>query len=271
MTPTRRLFGCLLALCLAGCACLPLPDAATVREIAPTGKLRVAFILGNPVQVMPDAAGELRGPAIDIGRELARRLGVPFKPAGLPRAEDIVASAASGRWDIAFLAFDPARTGELDFTPPYLLAHNSYLLPAGSPVRTFEDADRPGMRIGVGQRDAIDNHLSRTLKNAELVRNTRGNAGAVELLRSGQVDLYAANAQRLAELAAQLPGSSVIEGSLLGVGQAIAIPRKAIPGGRRAGLDFLRAALEELKTDGFIQRAIDRSRLKGATVAPGTK
>src|SRR5262252_646954 len=166
------------------------PPAAVLKDLAPTGKLRATFIASNPVQVVKDAAG-YRGPAIDLGRELARRLGVPFEPIGHPRAADIVASAKSGAWDIAFLAFDPERADAVDFSPAYLEAHNGYIAPAGSPVAAFADADRSGVRIGVGQNDAVDFHLTRTLKSATLVRNAAGTAGALELVRAGKVDLYA--------------------------------------------------------------------------------
>src|SRR5262249_49048193 len=200
------------------------PPAAALGDLAPTGKLRVTFIASNPVQVVKDAGG-LRGPAIDLGRELAKRLGVPFEPLGHPRAADIVASARSGAWDIAFLAFDPERADAVDFSPAYLEAHNEYLAPARSPVRSFADADRAGVRIGVGQNDAVDLHLTRALKSATLVRNPGGTPGALDLVRAGKVDLYAANRQRLDEMLAQLPGSRVIEGSVLAVRPAIPLPK----------------------------------------------
>jgi polar amino acid transport system substrate-binding protein len=132
------------------------PSSAALRDLAPTGKLRVTFIASNPVQAVKEATGELRGPAIDLGRELARRLGVPFEPLGQPRAADIVASAKTGSWDLAFLAIDPERADVVDFSPAYLEAHNEYLAPAGSRVASFAEADRAGVKIGVGQRDAVD-------------------------------------------------------------------------------------------------------------------
>jgi polar amino acid transport system substrate-binding protein len=52
---------------------------ATAGELAPTGTLRATFLAANPVQATVDpATGEVRGPAADLGRELARRLGVSF-------------------------------------------------------------------------------------------------------------------------------------------------------------------------------------------------
>ena len=239
----------------------PLP--AALRDLAPTGKLRVAFIASNPVHAVRDSGGEFRGPAIDLGRELAGRLAVPFEPLGHPRAEDIVTSAKAGAWDVAFLAFDPARSAEVDFSPAYLEAHNGYLASTASAIASPAEADRPGVRIGVGQRDAVDLHLTRTLKHAGLVRNAAGTPGALELIRSGKVDLYAANRQRLDELAAKLPGTRILEGSVLAVQQSLALPK-----GRAAGLAFVATFVADAKASGLVAQSITRAGLRGVTVAP---
>jgi polar amino acid transport system substrate-binding protein len=247
----------------AGAPAAEPPSSAALRDLAPTGKLRVTFIVSNPVHVVRDASGEFRGPAIDLGRELAKRLGVAFEPVGHPRAEDIVTSAKAGGWDVAFLAFDPARSAEVDFSPAYLEAHNGYLASAASAIASPAEADRSGVRIGVGQRDAVDLHLTRTLKHAELVRNTGGTPGALELIRSGKVDLYAANRQRLEELAAKLPGTRILEGSVLAVQQSMALPK-----GRDAGLAFVATFVADAKASGLVAQSIARAGLRGVTVAP---
>src|ERR1043165_1962601 len=47
-------------------------------DLAPTGRLRVGINYGNPVLAQGGpAAGDLRGIAVDLGRELGRRIGVP--------------------------------------------------------------------------------------------------------------------------------------------------------------------------------------------------
>ncbi len=54
------------------------PDGRDVRPraaLAPMGKLRVAFLLGPIYATKNSATGELKGVAIDLGEELARRLG----------------------------------------------------------------------------------------------------------------------------------------------------------------------------------------------------
>jgi hypothetical protein len=66
----------------------------------------------------------------------------------------------AGAWDIAFLANEPVRAAEIDFSPAYLEIETSYLVPAGSPIRTIEDVDRPGVRIACADRAAYDLYLA---------------------------------------------------------------------------------------------------------------
>jgi hypothetical protein len=64
--------------------------------IAPTGTLRASFIATNPVQGRVDAkTGATTGPATDLVRELARRLGVPFVVAPLPDAGAVLESVVA--------------------------------------------------------------------------------------------------------------------------------------------------------------------------------
>ena len=77
---TRLLLSALAALLLAGCAAGPVAPTQELRSLlAPTGKLRVGVYPGSPSSFIKDKeTGENRGLTYDLGKELARRLGVPF-------------------------------------------------------------------------------------------------------------------------------------------------------------------------------------------------
>src|SRR5262249_58764793 len=108
----------------------------------------------NPVQAITDpASGEVRGPAAELTRELARRIGVPFTIAGAQGVAGVLDSVKQGRADIGFLAFDPVRAAEVDFSQTYSLPHHTSVVLEGSPIRAGAEVDRPGVRIGVGARD----------------------------------------------------------------------------------------------------------------------
>ena len=72
-------------------------------DIAPGGTLRAIYLGSNPAQAMRDpATGEVRGPAYDLARELARRNNVPleFKPIARPRA--VIEAVKNAEADIGF-------------------------------------------------------------------------------------------------------------------------------------------------------------------------
>jgi polar amino acid transport system substrate-binding protein len=243
-------------------ACLT--GVAWADELAPTGTLRATFIATNPVQAVTDAqTGEVRGPAAELTRELARRLGVPFTITGAQGPNGVIESIKTGKADIGFLAFDPQRAVEVDFSQAYSLAQNTYVVLDGSPIRSAADIDRPGIRIGATTRDAGELFLTRTLKAAELVRNPGGNLEvAVRQLKAGEIDAYGTNRQRLSELVARTPGLRLLPDNFYGVEQAI-IVAKGNP-----GLPRIDRFLDEARASGLIAAAIARSGLVGLDVAP---
>src|ERR671936_286192 len=122
-------------------------------ELAPTGTLRVALNLSNTLLVSTAPAdGEPSGIAPDIGRELARRLGVPVEFVRYPRPGELVEAVSSGAWDVGLIGADPLRAGEIAFTPAFLEIEATYLVPADSPIRMIDEVDRPGVRIAVAEK-----------------------------------------------------------------------------------------------------------------------
>jgi polar amino acid transport system substrate-binding protein len=234
-------------------------------DLAPTGTLRATFLAANPVQgVIDTATGAVSGPAVDLGRALARRQGVGFAIDGLAGVQAVIESVTSGVADIGFLAYDPARAVDVDFSQPYSLAYNTYLVPAASALRAAADVDRPGIRIGVGKGDAADLYLGRTLKHAELRPNAGGTlAAAMQMFASGEIDAYAANRQRLVELVATRPDMRVLPDNFLAVEQAIVVRK-----GDAARLAIVDRFIEDARASGLIRAALDRAKLVGVDVAP---
>jgi polar amino acid transport system substrate-binding protein len=241
----------------------PPPPPEVARALAPGGALRAAINLGNPVLAQRDpATGALGGASVDLAREVGRRLGLPVTLVPFDAAGKVVAAAAAGAWDLAFLARDPARAAELRFTPPYVVIEGTYLVPEASPLRAVEDLDRPGVRIAVGRGAAYDLYLSRALKHAALVRSDTS-AGAVELFLREGLDAAAGVRNPLAAYAASHPGVRVLPGRFTVIEQALAAPR-----GREAAGRWLDAFVEEVKASGFVAAALARSGQRDAAVAP---
>ena len=254
----------LALLLVAGCASAPSVPPAARAELSPTGKLRVGLILSNQVLVTKDpSTGELRGVTINLGKALAQRLGVPFEPVGYANPAGLVKSFGTDQWDIAFLAFDPARAKEVDFSPPYMEVDNTYLVTAKSKVGTVELADQAGVTIAVPERSAPDLFLSRNLKSAKVMRVPGGADAAIEALKSGKADAYAENAHMLSLYADRLPGARVLEGRYTVIQHAVATPK-----GKMAASEYMKTFVEEAKSDGTVAEAIRAAGLRRTRVAP---
>jgi len=193
MRTTHWVMTAILGLLLTGCAGISTAPTPEVRQaLAPTGKLRVALQLGNPLNVIQDSAsGEMKGVAFDLGKELARRIGVPFEPVMYPSVGALLDSGKSGAWDVAFVGFSPERAKEWDFSALHMEVEFGYLIPGGSSISTMADMDRPGIRVAVQEKSGPDSFFSRTLKNAVMIRAS-SNPGALEALKSGKADAIAA-------------------------------------------------------------------------------
>ena len=217
-------------------------------------ELDISLNIGNPVLASKDpATGEVHGVTVDLGRALATQLGVPVVLVEYPNVARIVEGAQSGAWDIAFLAINPARAGDMDFTPPYMEVEDTYLVPTASPIRT-----------AVPSRSAPDVFLSSRLKQAALVRGET-EAAAFELLRTGQAEAFAANRNSFATFTAGLTGYRALDDYFLAVPMAIAVPK-----GHANALATVSAFLEEAKASGDVPRAIERAHLLGVRVTPAS-
>jgi polar amino acid transport system substrate-binding protein len=243
----------------------PAAAADLAADLAPTGTLRASYIATNPVQAFVDpASGQVRGPAAALTAELARRAGVSFAVTGAKGVEGVLDSVKNGQADIGFLAFDAVRAAQVDFSQNYALAQNSYLVVEASPIRSIADADKPGIRIGVGARDAGDYFLTRTLKSATLVRNEGGIGEAtVKALLAGELDAYAGNRMRLAEAAKKTPGLRLVPDNFYGVEQAVIVPK-----GHAARLAIIERVIDEARASGLIADAIATAGLIGVDVVP---
>src|SRR2546427_1915797 len=213
MRTTQWLMTAILGLLLTGCAGIhtaPTPEAR--QALAPTGKLRVGLQLGSPHNVIRDpVSGEMKGVGFDLGKELARRMGVPFEPVLYPSVGALLDSGKSGAWDVAFVGFSPARAKEWDFTALHLEIEFGYLIPGDSSMSTMADVDRPAIRVAVQEKSQPDIFLSRELKHAVVVRAS-SLAGTLEMLKSGRADVIFSIKPSLFEISNQLPGSRVLDG-----------------------------------------------------------
>lgn len=259
-----KLYG---AMALAFACCnhpLAAQTAADAARLAPTGVLRVTFLNGNPVQGRTDAqTGAISGPIADITKELARRIGVSFQISAVNGARAVLDSVVQHTADIGFLAFDASRAAEVDFTKPYELAYNTYLVRTDSPLQTVAASDREGIRIAAVKGDSGELFLGRTLRHAELKSLPALTVDeASKMLDAKQIDAFAANRQRLVDAAGRLPGVRVLPDNFFAVEQSLVVAK-----GNSTKIETLNRFLDDLRASGFLKAAIDRARLSGVEPA----
>jgi polar amino acid transport system substrate-binding protein len=251
---------------VAGCVSLSdRPTSAALKELAPTGKVRVGVVVA-PAQsaffAIKDSNGQPRGVTVDLGNALAQRLGVDIEFMVATNSGAITDAITSGALDVTFMPVDDERKRRVDFGPDYFVIENTYLVPAGSNIKTLTDVDRPNMRvIGIANTTTIRN-AGRLLKNTTITA-AKSVDEAMEMLRSGKTDAFALTRDSLPPLAAQLPGSRILDGSFHQTGIAIAVPKN-----RPNALAYVTAFMENAKSSDIVRRAFDNAGFKDLAIAP---
>ena len=235
------------------------PDV--IKELAPTGTLRASINLGNIVlaQGTPDNP---TGVTPELARELGKRLGVPVSLTAFDAAGKAFEAMKAGKVDIVFLAIEPVRAAEIEFTAPYVIIEGVYMVRQDSPLKIPADVDKPGIRVGVNKASAYDLFLTRTLKNASLVRSEDG----AKLFIDQKLDAAGGVKQALQKFAAGRSDVRLMDQRFMEIQQAMGTAK-----GRLAGAAYLRGFIEEMKATGFVADALKRSGQHDAAVAPAAK
>ena len=248
---------------LVACAPAPPTPPPARADLAPTGTLRAGINFANALLTSTNAAtGERGGLAVDLARELGRRLEVPVEIVPFESAGALADAAKAGVWDVAFLGAEPQRASEINFTAAYVEIASTYLVPAGSPIKTVADADRDGVRIAIAEKSAYDLFLSRSLQRAKLER-AAGVDNAFKLMVADKMDALAGLRPVLVTYVEKLPGSRVLDDAFTTVQQAIGTPK-----GREIGAQYLREFVEDIKASGLVAATIEKNNVRGLTVAP---
>jgi polar amino acid transport system substrate-binding protein len=231
-------------------------------QLAPTGTLRVGLNLTNTLLTAKDpAGGEPRGVAVDIARELGRRVGVPVKLLSYDSSSALGGSIQSGQWDIAFFAIEPARAGQVDFSPGYVEIETTYMVRKDSPLRAANEVDRDGVVVAVTRGAGYEPILAGMVKRAKLVR-TSGIQENVKLLSEKNADAFVGLRPALINYSEKESGFRVLDGHFVAVQQAIGIQKD-----RSAAAEYVRSFVQDIKRSGFLAKVIADNNVRGLTIA----
>lgn len=240
-------------------------NPSLAREFAPTGRLRAALNLGNPVLAHSRTAVERpAGVTIDLARRFAALLGVQAQLLQFDTAAKSGAAVAAGEADLGFMAIDPKRAEAIHFTSPYVQIEGCYLVREASPLQRNEEVDRAGTRVVVGEGSAYELFLSRHLQHASLVKVGTSEAVVDAFLQDAAIEVAAGVRQQLEADARRAAGVRLLPGRFMVIEQAMAMPR-----GRSAqAQELLESFIAGERASGFVRDALLRHGIEGATALP---
>jgi polar amino acid transport system substrate-binding protein len=239
-------------------------DPSLAARFAPSGRLRAAINLGNPILAGTDpATGRPRGVSVDLAHAFAQRLGVEVELVVFDAAGRSVDAVTTEQADIGFFAVDPLRGAGIAFTAPYVLIEGCYLVREASPLHGNDEVDREGRVVVVGQGSAYDLYLTRALRQARIHRAPTSPA-VVDTFVEQRADVAAGVRQQLEADARRIGGLRLLDGRFMVIRQAMGTPKSR----GEAAAAYLHAFVEDMKADGFVQQALDRHGIQGASVAP---
>lgn len=234
-----------------------------ITSLAPTGILRAAINVGNPILANLDADGQPFGVSIDLARGLAQLLGVDIELLVFDAAGKSVETVTQEKADFGFFAVDPVRGAGIAFTAPYVLIEGAYLVREDSPITDNAEVDHTGNRVVVGEGSAYDLYLSREIKHAEILRSPTS-PSVMDTFVSQGAEVAAGVKQQLEADVRRMPGLRLLPGRFMVIQQAMGLPKSR----SAAAVQFLHNYVEDMKTSGFVAEALLRHGIQGAAVAP---
>jgi polar amino acid transport system substrate-binding protein len=236
-----------------------------LKQLAPTGKLRGGVVTAPAASTFfatKDGAGNVKGVTVDLIRGFATALKLPLALQVYDNSGQVTDAVATGECDIAFMPQDAERAKRVDFGPVYYFIESTYLVPAGSSIKTIDEVNRPGCRIVAISNTTTARSARRTAPKAN-VEEVASVDQLTEMARQRQGDAFALSHDSFAGLLPKLPGARVLPGNFQQTGIAVAVPK-----GRSIALKIASELLELAKTSGLVRRALDAAGFPEALVAP---
>lgn len=231
-------------------------------EIAPTGKLRVAIAISPAGGAFwsTKTEGGYAGVPVDLGKEMAARIGVPVEYVVHQNSGQITDAAAKGTWDVTFLPQDAERMTKMSFGPVYEVADATYIVKPNSAVENFAQLDQAGVKIAAVNNTTTMRGAIAHLKHAK-VTGYQTYDEIFALLKSGEVDAFALSRDQLNAMAKKIPGTRVLSETFKQTTTAVAVPLN-----HPLGLAFITTFMTEANANGSLRRAYDDNGLKDTPI-----
>ena len=235
-----------------------------LKQFAPTGQLRGGVVTAPAASAFfaIKDKGDVKGVTVDLIRSFATALKLPLALQIFDNSGQVTDAVAKGDCDIAFMPQDAERAKKVDFGPAYYFIESTYLVPAGSSIKTIDEVNRTGRRIVAIANTTTARSARRTAPNA-VVEEVPSVDQMTEMVRQRQGDAFALSHDSFAGLLPKLPGARILPGNFQQTGIAVAVPK-----GRPVALQIATELIEVAKKSGLVRRALDAAGFPDAAVAP---
>jgi len=272
--------------------------ATILQQLAPTGVLRAAVNLSNPLLVEQSSlslpTNLITGLSPSFAAAIAHRLNVPLKLVPYEHPDTICTAAEEWQqqqqenqpWDITLIAADSDRELQgIDFTSAYCEIQATCMVPTSSCIRTFNDVNKEGVRLSTKGGGAYDLWVTRNWNQPTIVRSRTLEESYLTYINDvnanddGLQACLAGLRPRLVEdLERDKAGHRLLEGSFMSVEQAIGCMK--VNGIDDDGTDtslispghnFLREFVEESRAPGgLIEELVQKHGMIGRLSLPSS-
>lgn len=178
----------LLALVLTVLMALP-AYAGTLDKIAQRGELIVACQTQGPPFSFVDKNGERTGCAVELCRLLAKEMGVKVKFLNYDW-DGIIPALLSKKADMLAADMTPTipRAMKVAFTTPYTYTGSVIFAKTNSPLKTFQDCQKPGLTVAVLLGSTGETAAKRFFPKAKIKAYKGGGPLLINAVLSGHAD-----------------------------------------------------------------------------------
>jgi len=207
---------------------------------------------------MDDTTGAFAGFGIELARVFAEAQGRTLLLTEYAAPPAVVRALKNNDCDVAFMGLNPERGMDVDFSPPYLRADFTFLVPAGTRIDHISEVDQPGQRVAVVRGHAMESALQGKLLQADRVFACTPDEG-FRMVQEGRADILAGIRPGLLRYAELLPGSHVLKDRYGENVLAFAVAK-----GRNDWFPAIKQFVLNARSSGLLQRIIDSTGLAGA-------
>jgi polar amino acid transport system substrate-binding protein len=230
----------ILALVASACSTAPKPAASIAGSLAQKNHLLICTDFPYPPQEMFDANGNPQGLDIDVGTEIAKRLGLQVQFVNSV-FDTIIAAVNSGKCDIIISAQNITTDRQKQVSMiPYFEAGQSFVALKGNPQNINGPMDLCGKSAAAesgtteadylqGTGDYLDNGITQQCtaagKSPVTVVVTQKDTDALQQLQAGKVVIYSTDSPVAAYYTVQHPDLFQVVGQVLEpIQEGISVP-----------------------------------------------